>query len=1055
MNQVVRHRVIRASAGTGKTYQLAHQFLQCLGEETSPDQILATTFTRKAAGEILDRVLTRLAEIVDDASERACVAEAIGIPTLSSDDCLQMLRKLVRRLHRLRVGTLDSFFIQIAQCHSLELGLPPGWRIMSYLEDVRIRDEAVDALLRNNDVDSLLTLMHLLTKGETTRSVRQLMRDTVDNLYGIFLDTEPEAWRQFPKLTVLDSSQLAAAIEQLEQVPVPDNKRFQKARAEDVEAASLDDWDSFLGKGLSGKLAAGEHLFYRKEIPEDLRSAYQPLLAHAKAINVYVLQRQTEATYDLLSQFDVEYRRIKYENRVLRFEDVTRQVAEENSLDGKSLAFRMDGAIESLLLDEFQDTSLPQWNVVQPFAQRVTAADSPGRFFCVGDVKQAIYGWRGGVAEIFDTLEGSLQGLHMESLDRSYRSAQPVIDTVNQVFSRLDRHGDLDGIEDAVRDWSQRFSPHTTARADLQGYACLLTGPAPAEERTSAVERRAALLEYTAVHVSQLVQDAPGRSIGILLRTNASVGNLIYELRKLGVHASEEGGNPLTDSAAVQVVLAALQMADHPGDTTSRYRVVHSGLGELLGLTSYDDNELAASVAAEIRRALSELGYGAVLDVWVHTLANDCDRRELSRLEQLVEMAYLYDPRATLRCVDFVEWIRNEPVSDPTSADVRVMTIHQSKGLQFDAVILPELESSLTGQAGNFVVHRNSPVSPAEIVCRYVNKNVQQLLPPKFRKMFAEAKDASVQESLCVLYVALTRAKHALHMLILSPSESEKKLPSTFAGLLRTSLHEKGDGGPESVLFEIGDPLWYQQGASPVDAEPVEDPEMLSLKLAPANATGRGVERFSPSGLEGERIVSLSSAFTSEFNSEAMDRGTLIHAWFEEIAWREDGLPSNERLQQIADRLRIQNLNLIIQQQQFAEMLEHDAIAALLEREAYADLLRFGISSLDDVRLEVSNEHTFAVLDQGAILSGSIDRLVLIYAGDKVVAADVLDYKTDTLDAADSAAVGHKVKFYSGQIEAYKRAVATMYKLPPERVCGSLVFVSPGLVCEVSFPLKS
>jgi len=107
---------------------------------------------------------------------------------------------------------------------------------------------------------------------------------------------------------------------------------------------------------------------------------------------------------------------------------------------------------------------------------------------------------------------------------------------------------------------------------------------------------------------------------------------------------------------------------------------------------------------------------------------------------------------------------------------VRVMTIHQAKGLEFDIVVLPELESRLIGQPDSFVVHREKPVSPPDRICRYVNSDIQQLLPRKFQQMFEDATDRTVTESLCVLYVALTRAIHALHIVIAPSHENERTI---------------------------------------------------------------------------------------------------------------------------------------------------------------------------------------------------------------------------------------------------------------------------------------
>src|SRR5262245_42181439 len=159
------HVVIRASAGTGKTYQLAVRFIGLLAAGAKPDEILATTFTRKAAGEILDRVLFWLAQAAADDIEREKLAKAIGVKTLTGDSCRELLLATLRRLHALRVGTLDSYFLQVASNFGQELGLPPGWSICDELIDGMIRDEAIDLLLARGKLSDLLTLVHSLTKG--------------------------------------------------------------------------------------------------------------------------------------------------------------------------------------------------------------------------------------------------------------------------------------------------------------------------------------------------------------------------------------------------------------------------------------------------------------------------------------------------------------------------------------------------------------------------------------------------------------------------------------------------------------------------------------------------------------------------------------------------------------------------------------------------------------------------------------------------------------------------------------------------------------------------
>ena len=126
-----QHLLIRASAGTGKTYQLSNRYLGLLSDEVPLDRILATTFTRKAAGEILDRLIGRLAEATQDAGKRRELARSVGAGALSRATCLGWLEHAMRHLHRLRVSTLDSFF------SSARSQLQPGTGLPARLADRR------------------------------------------------------------------------------------------------------------------------------------------------------------------------------------------------------------------------------------------------------------------------------------------------------------------------------------------------------------------------------------------------------------------------------------------------------------------------------------------------------------------------------------------------------------------------------------------------------------------------------------------------------------------------------------------------------------------------------------------------------------------------------------------------------------------------------------------------------------------------------------------------------------------------------------------------------
>ena len=178
--------LIKASAGSGKTFQLSNRYLQLIFHGAEPETILATTFTRKAAGEILDRIFARLADAAVDETKRRELSKYVLTgdregDLLSHAEVLAVLARLVRNIHRLRVSTLDSFFQQIAGNLSLELGMPAGWLIMEEDDRSPLLLEGIRELLEHLGKERTVELMHLLFKGETrstvTREINSLLTD--------------------------------------------------------------------------------------------------------------------------------------------------------------------------------------------------------------------------------------------------------------------------------------------------------------------------------------------------------------------------------------------------------------------------------------------------------------------------------------------------------------------------------------------------------------------------------------------------------------------------------------------------------------------------------------------------------------------------------------------------------------------------------------------------------------------------------------------------------------------------------------------------------------
>lgn len=1062
------NEVIRASAGTGKTFQLSNRYIALADVSERPDEILAATFARKAAGEILDRVVLRLAEAATDPRKLDELAGFIlqEFPGTHFDQsaCLDLLAKLIRNLHRLRISTLDSFFVQIAGSFGLELGLPPGWTIVDEVTDQRLRSLAIQDVLAENNVSEVLTLLHLLSKGEVTRAVSDQIRYTANSLYNLYRETTPDSadaempavWGAVHRYKQLDEEEWEQALASLAMLKFPDNKRFQSTVEKDLAHASESNWDKLVGGGFVKLLLEGKDTYYNKPVPPVVEAVYAPIIEHLKAQLVNRYADQTESTWRLLHHFHRSYQRLKNDQRAFRFQDITQMLAYAiQEMDTGQLAFRLDANVGHLLLDEFQDTSLLQWTVIRPFAE-ASAKDPKHSFFCVGDVKQAIYGWRGGVADLFATLDKQLPNLTERELTTSYRSSQVVIDVVNQVFDNLASNKvapKLTGVADV---WGERFQTHSTAR-DFPGYCVLQTAKAAGEDEDSQTET----LKYAAAEVACLHRESPGASIGILVRKNQAVARMIYELRHTHqIEASEEGGNPLLDSAGVQLVLSLLAIADHPGDTIARFHVAHSPLGPIVGFLDYEDSPAARRLSSEIRRSLLERGYGWTIHQWVRELTPFCNSRELTRLMQLVSLAYQYEDQATEQAEDFIGMVSVTKVEDPSAADVRVMNIHQSKGLQFDIVVLPELDGQMSGMVPNIVVGRKTPTDPVQAVFRYIPKSILPLLPPRFSDMVEQQNYLNDNESLCLLYVAMTRAVHALHMIIAPSRENERSLPKTHAGILRSALAEGKLGNPpEQILFEHGDKHWFQQQAENFEKAPTEPPPTeVQVRLRSGGLQpDRRLKRQAPSDLEGGPIADLTQLFRAD-SVFARTRGLLWHAWLEHVDWLDKesaGIPSDDTLSQIAGQFLHPRLKLSEQIVQFRDALEQPAIQEVLTQNHYANPAQsLGLPSslfpnATAPELELHHNYPIAFRENHVLTHGYLDRLVLMRQDGNVIAADILDYKTDQFSNTDSQALARLGNYYQPQLAAYREAIQKAFLLPRNAVHACCVFLHTGHVWDL------
>jgi ATP-dependent exoDNAse (exonuclease V) beta subunit len=1113
-----QHTLIRASAGSGKTFSLGTQFIALLNMGVDPTSILATTFTRKAAGEILGKMLERLAHAAMDQSQASKVARDIRDikePAFTSSDANRLLQVMCQSLHRVNVSTLDAFFSRLAGSFRLELDLPldPAMVATSDPQAVRARSEAIEAMLSANDPDVMVGMLRRVHHDQTTRSVTQAIDQIISQLHETYrMSPDKAVWSMLQVPKTLEGDNLKYAIEKLEAILKTDlDKRLATSLQKSLDAALNHDWEEFISKGIPGKLLAGETEFYKKPIEQDVIDAITPLNIHAKADRVGRIAKQTIATWELLESFDAHYDAVRRSHRLLTFSDLPLKLANEvaptsdhDSIGLDTIYYRLDGQVQHLLLDEFQDTSPLQWKVLKPIAQEiVNHADQDRSFFCVGDIKQSIYSWRGGCPELFDQLTNDLvlQAKSIEELNTSYRTSQAVLDVVNHIFTKLPgcelvTSHKSDVVKEVVTKFQSAYIDHkaeltrsglvklVTSGNELDASAEMLlddlaldfdddldddfisddTDYSASADDDEQVEKPSSKLHtrFVARYIARLVRQHPKRSLGVLVRTNAMVSQLIHLLQKNGINASGEGGNPVTDDPAVELVLAALQLSDHPGDSVARYHVQRSALASVIGLVDLSLESLEA-FSHQVRDVISKQGYAALLSQWADRLSLFGNVRSATRLGQLIELAQAYEIQATSRPGDFVAYVKATPVEEPMPAAVRVMTVHKAKGLEFDVVVLPELHSVLGRMQRQLsMIYRPKPTDNPAAIYRYANEKTRKL-SGKLQKAYEQEVYRRLSDDLCALYVAMTRPHHALHLIIPPLGLTEKgKIKAAGltnlspASILRNLLPANFQEEPELAqeLYTTGDEHWDKDEQALSESKSFDEdqpqllPELLKLDLPTAGDPSRSWRVIAPSNLEADQRVRVGDLLRLA-SADGRAFGSLIHAMFEQIQWLDEPLPESQ-IKQIIRTAR-QHVPQATKDQTasaaayFKKMLAKPAIIKALSQTTVTK------KSKAAAHIELWRERPFAVRIEGALVNGILDR-VMVYRDSNHVAqsAAIVDFKTDRLDnsLAPDTAVEQIVARYRPQMQAYCKALASMLDLPIDAIDAHLLLLGSAQLAQ-------
>lgn len=1025
--------MIRASAGSGKTFQLSNRFLALLAAGAEPSELIALTFTRKAAGEFADRILSRLAEGALDEAKAAKLAEALadtlggnpesGMPALFPDGARVkpdlaafqgLLEKLTGELHRVSLGTLDSFFVRIAKRFPYELGLAE----FQLLEEDAMKAEQSQVLARifrevpERQREAFLGAFRLATHGKEHNRLCDLLDEFLEKHHQRYLSApEREQWGNLdliwpdgcPWPEVEDFAAAARdVVDLLETVDVDKKPHATWIKGWQTAAEWFAGYSAGDGRKapsavdrtlvLLEELAAGQatDVFSKMEhrISGALGRAMVRLIGGYLRAEIEARATRTVGLWSLLWAYESIYGTEVRRRGRLGFADVTRLLADGGlTTDGRArIESRLDARYRQWLLDEFQDTSRNQWEVLEGLLdEAVLDPDGERSLFVVGDTKQGIYGWRGGEPRLFDDLlarPGWPSRMREWGMETSWRSAQEVLDLVNLVCDPAAMRGRFPAA--AVARWNyvkHRSAPRGTP---LPGYAVVIdTAEDEGEDEDEIGGVDGALRDLLA----EVRPIARGLSCAVLVRSNAKARKMVDFLRQ------EFPDMPVEMDAEVELAqdnplgLALLDLfrwLAHPADRFAREHVMASPLGPVLA--GLGDGKVSRWHAC--RKRVLESGMAGLLNGLVGELR---ERGALNvfleqRLAGILRAALDYDESGGRELDEWVARLESLKQREYSAEGaLQVMTVHKAKGLEFDMVVLPDLAG------GAF----DDPSKAGILEFKDARGRIEGVLLAPGRKLL-EADAALGQrfeawsadqcyERFCNLYVGLTRAKHASYVLLpKAPKDpsSERRFDLWIRSVVSGAAGEVSwNGKARMKLHEAGDAEWHAK---------IAGREAVAASEKAAVALGRAVarrERTTPSGAKKESSGIVASPTGMVF-------GSAVHAAFEAVGWIDEAVPALPRNEAGA---------LV------SELLGIPEIRAGLSRGGRAvDLFR---------------EQPVEAILGGKWLSGIVDRLHVVRdATGAVTEVEVIDFKTDAVENAEQL-VGR----YAGQMQAYREVMARAY----------------------------
>lgn len=835
--------VYKASAGSGKTFTLATEYIKLLVQNPqSYRTILAVTFTNKATEEMKMRIISQLYGISQNLPDSANYLNHIVQQTgLSESQVCQRagiaLNLLLHNYNYFRVETIDTFFQSVLRNLARELDLTANLRIG--LNDVQVEEQAVDRLIDNlthTDVILQWILKYIMENISDNQSwniiskVKQFGRTIFRDYYKEQSDALKAKMNDEHFFEAYTKQMRDIRQDSLDHMKAIGDEFFELLSAENLSIEELSNGrtgvasffiklqagifdESIVGKRVADCAAdaskwASKSNPHRDAIIMYADSVLQPFLR--RALN------EREHHWRLFKSADLTLRHLNQLRLLSSIEQKVRQLNEESNRfllsdtqqllhsliqdsDSPFIFEKIGTRLEHVMIDEFQDTSTIQWQNFKVLLEEcMSHLDTEN--LIVGDVKQSIYRWRSGDWRLLNAIERefpySQQLLDIRSLTTNYRSQRGIIEFNNAFFTEAarqeyeaQRNEYPDGAEQlrhAYADVAQQV-PDGMPSQGLVSISLL-----PRDNYQQQV-----LTELTTTVQMLMAKGVKPQQIAILVRSNRMIPSIAdYFAQQLpDVRIVSNEAFRLDASAACTLIIQALHLLTHPEDLLAQATIVKLYHKSVLHKQMTDDqlfrsdkplSTLMPEAFTQHTEELLQMPLYELADrlftIFQLQLLTDESGYVCAFFDQLMKFCQDNTTDIDSFINEWNETIGSKTIQSTDTDGIRILTIHKSKGLEFDNVIIPYADWRLEMPDVLWCKPHEEPFSALPLAP--VDYSEKQMRGTIYEHDYLDEHLQNTVDNLNLLYVAFTRASHNLFVI------GRRGAKNTRAQLIETVLPE-------------------------------------------------------------------------------------------------------------------------------------------------------------------------------------------------------------------------------------------------------------------------